>query len=81
MSSALIPPATGAARFTLADGGTLIATYAGSLAACTSCTVTRLGPRLQRLQVEATSDVTAGGLVLSSSAVSRRLRWDLYIVD
>lgn len=77
----LISTATGAARFSLADGGTLSATYGGNLAACAACTVTRLGPRLQRLQVEATADVDAGGLHLSSSAVTRRLRWDLYIVD
>jgi sulfoquinovosidase len=77
----MISTASGAARFTLADGGTLSATYAGNVAACTSCTLTRLGSRLQRLQVEAQSDVDAGGLHLSSSAVSRRLRWDLYIVD
>ncbi|HEX9100872.1 MAG TPA: hypothetical protein VF997_01645, partial [Polyangia bacterium] len=77
----MVSTATGAARFTLADGGTLAASYAGNLAACASCTVTRLGPRLQRVQVQATGDVDAGGLHLSSSAVSRRLRWDLYIVD
>jgi alpha-glucosidase (family GH31 glycosyl hydrolase) len=77
----LISTASGTARFTLADGGTPSATYAGNLAACASCTVTRLGPRLQRLQVEATGDVSAGGLALSASGVSRRLRWDLYIVD
>jgi sulfoquinovosidase len=77
----MISTATGAARFTLADGGTLAASYAGNLAACATCTVTRLGARLQRVQVEATGDVDAGGLHLSSSAVSRRLRWDLYIVD
>jgi hypothetical protein len=73
--------ATGAASFSLADGGTLSATYGGNLAACATCAVTRLGPRLQRLQVEATSDVDAGGLHLSSTGVSRRLRWDLYVVD
>ncbi|MCU1283559.1 MAG: Alpha-xylosidase [bacterium] len=77
----VISTASGAARFTLADGGTLAASYAGNVAACAGCTLTRLGARLQRLQVEATSDVDAGGLHLSSSAVSRRLRWDLYIVD
>jgi len=77
----LISTATGAARFSLADGGTLSATYGGNLGTCASCTVTRIGPRLQRLQVEATGDVTAGGLSLSSSGVARRLRWDLYIVD
>jgi len=77
----LISTATGAARFSLADGGTLSATYGGNLGTCASCTVTRIGPRLQRLQVEATGNVTAGGLSLSSSGVARRLRWDLYIVD
>ena len=77
----LISTATGAARFTLADGGTLAATYAGNVTACPGCTLARLGPRLQRLQVEATSAIDAGGLHLSSTAVSRRLRWDLYIVD
>jgi hypothetical protein len=77
----MISTATGAARFTLADGGTLAATYNGNLAACATCALTRLGPRLQRLQVEATAAIDAGGLHISSSAVSRRLRWDLYIVD
>ena len=77
----MISKTTGAAQFTLADGGTLSATYGGNLAACATCTVTQLGPRLQRVQVEATSDVDAGGLHLTSTAVSRRLRWDLYIVD
>ena len=80
----LLSAATGRASFTLADGGTLSATYAGGLQApaCAGCaTVTRLGPRLQRIQVSAQADLVAGGLLLSSSAVSRRLRWDLYIVD
>lgn len=77
----VVSTATSAAHFAFADGGTLAATYAGNLAACASCTVTPLGARLQRLQVEATGDVDAGGLHLSSSGVSRRLRWDLYIVD
>jgi hypothetical protein len=36
---------------------------------------------VQRLQVEASDDVDAGGLHLHPTAVGRRLRWDLYIVD
>ncbi len=77
----MISTATGTAQFTLADGGTLSATYSGNVAACATCTLTPLAPRLQELQVETTGDVDAGGLHLSSTAVSRRLRWDLYIVD
>jgi alpha-D-xyloside xylohydrolase len=77
----MISTATGTAQFTLADGGTLSATYSGNVAACATCTLTPLAPRLQELQVETTGDVDAGGLHLSSSAVTRRLRWDLYIVD
>ena len=77
----MISKSTGAAQLTLADGGTLAASYTGNLAACATCTVTQLGARLQRLQVETTAAVDAGGLHLSSTAVSRRLRWDLYIVD
>ncbi len=73
--------ATGRAHFDFADGGSLDATYAGGLAACAGCTITRLGPRVQRLQVEASGDVAAGGLALSPHSVGRRLRWDLYIVD
>ncbi|MCA1662877.1 MAG: hypothetical protein LC659_01125 [Myxococcales bacterium] len=77
----VISTATAAARFTLADGGTLAASYVGQLAACARCTATPVGARLQRLQAEASGDVDAGGLRLSSSGASRRLRWDLYIVD
>jgi len=62
-------------------GGTLEATYDGSPIACTGCTVTRLGPRVQRVQVEATADVTAGGLKLHASSITRRLRWDVYVID
>ncbi len=72
---------TGRATFTLADGGTLDATYDGSPIACATCTVTVLGPRVQRVQVEAMADVTAGGLSLHSSGVARSLRWDLYVID
>jgi bifunctional ADP-heptose synthase (sugar kinase/adenylyltransferase) len=73
--------ATGTATFTLADGGTLTAHYDGTAIACTGCTVTRIGPRVQRVQVEATADVAAGGLVLQSVGVTRRLRWDVYVID
>lgn len=69
------------ATFTLADGGTLAAHYDGAPITCAGCTVTPLGPRVQRVQVEATDDVTAGGLTLHPTNVTRRLRWDLYIVD
>ncbi|HXU68792.1 MAG TPA: TIM-barrel domain-containing protein [Polyangia bacterium] len=77
----VVSKSSGAAQFTLADGGTLSATYSGNLAACATCTVTPLGARLQEVKVEATGDVDAGGLHLSSSGVGRRLRWDLYVVD
>jgi alpha-glucosidase (family GH31 glycosyl hydrolase) len=73
--------ATGSATFTLADGGTLAAMYDGSPIACTGCTVTRLGPRVQRVQVTATTDVAAGGLTLHASGISRSLRWDVYVID
>jgi alpha-D-xyloside xylohydrolase len=76
-----ISRATGTATFTLSDGGTLTAHYDGTPIACTGCTVTQLGPRVQRVQVQATADVTAGGLTLQSSGVTRRLRWDVYVID
>ncbi|MEP6862032.1 MAG: hypothetical protein ABJE66_15515 [Deltaproteobacteria bacterium] len=66
--------ATGTATFTLADGSTLTAHYDGSAIACTGCTVTRLGPRVQRVQVTAPTDLAAGGLTLQSVGVTRRLR-------
>jgi alpha-glucosidase len=69
------------AGFTFADASSLAATYDGTAIACTGCTVTRIGPRVQRVQVEATSDVAAGGLTLHSTGVTRRLRWDLYVID
>lgn len=43
--------------------------------------VTRIGPRVQRVQVAATTDVAAGGLSLHASGVTRRLRWDVYVID
>jgi hypothetical protein len=76
----LVSTTRGDASFTLADGGVVAAAYSGGLAGCSGCTITRLSPRLQRVQVEA-SAVDAGGLHLLSSGISRRLRWDLYIVD
>lgn len=69
------------ATFTFADHGNLAATYDGTPIACTGCTVTRIGPRVQRVQVEATGDVAAGGLMLHATAVPRRLRWDIYVID
>ena len=76
-----ISRATRRATFALADGGTLEASYDGLPIACTGCTVTRVGPRVQRVQLEATADVAAGGLSLRSAGVTRRLRWDVYIID
>jgi alpha-glucosidase (family GH31 glycosyl hydrolase) len=76
-----ISRATGRATFTLADGGVLAASYDGSPIACTGCTVTRVGPRVQRVQVTTTADLAAGGLALHASGVTRRLRWDVYVVD
>jgi alpha-glucosidase (family GH31 glycosyl hydrolase) len=76
-----ISHATGSATFTLADGGTFTAHYDGTPIACTGCTITRIGPRVQRVQVEATADVAAGGLALQSANVTRRLRWDVYVID
>ena len=76
-----ISRATGSAAFTLADRGTLAAHYDGSPIACAGCTVVRIGPRVQRVQVEATGDVDAGGLTLRATGVTRRLRWDVYVID
>ena len=76
----VISAGTGAAHFTLADGSTLDATYTGGLATCTGCTITQVGARVQRVQVSG-SDVTAGGLHLGETGVSRTLSWDLYVID
>jgi hypothetical protein len=43
--------------------------------------VTAIGPRVQRVQVSATADVSAGGLTLHASGVARTLRWDVYVID
>lgn len=75
-----ISAGTGAARFTLADGGVLEATYTGALAPCTGCTITQVSPRVQRIEVTG-NDVTAGGLHLGATGVTRTLRWDLYVID
>ncbi|MDB4967189.1 MAG: Alpha-xylosidase [Myxococcales bacterium] len=78
----LISAATGSASFTLADGGTLTARYGGGgNVACSGCVVTRLSPRLERVQVEARGDLDAGALGVRASSIARRVRWDLYIVD
>jgi alpha-glucosidase (family GH31 glycosyl hydrolase) len=74
-----ISHATGRAIFSLAEG-TLEADYDGSMIVCTAC-VTRVGPRVQRVQIEATGDVTLGGLSLHATGVTRRLRWDVYVID
>jgi alpha-glucosidase (family GH31 glycosyl hydrolase) len=76
-----ISRATGRATFTLAGGGTLEADYNGLAIACTGCTVTPLGPRVQRVQVSASADVSAGGLMLHASGIARTLRWDIYVID
>ena len=76
-----ISRATGSAAFTLADGSTLSAHYDGSPIACTGCTVTPIGTRVQRVQVDATADIAAGGLSLHSVGVTRSLRWDVYVID
>jgi alpha-glucosidase (family GH31 glycosyl hydrolase) len=76
----VISAASGQAHFTLADGSTLDATYAGGLATCTGCTITQVSARVQRIQVTG-SDVTAGGLHLTESGVTRALSWDLYVID
>jgi alpha-glucosidase (family GH31 glycosyl hydrolase) len=77
----VISAARGTATFTLAGGATLTAHYDGSAVACNACTVTQLGERVQRVRVETTADLAAGGLSVSSTGVTRRLRWDLYLVD
>jgi alpha-glucosidase len=69
--------AAGHASFTLADGTTLDATYTGGLTSCTGCTVTRLGPRVQRVQV--TGPVT--GALTTATTSARQIRWDLYLID
>ena len=73
--------ATGRSTFTLADGGTLEARYDGAPIACAGCTVTRVGPRVQRVQVETTADLAAGGLSFHTAGVARRVRWDVYVID
>ena len=73
--------ATGRAGFSLGGGKTLEARYDGAPIACAGCTVTRLSPRVQRVQVEATADVAAGGLTLHATGITRRLRWDVYVID
>ena len=72
---------TGRATFAMATGGTLAAAYDGTPIACAGCTVTRLGPRVQRVQVDTMADVAAGGLTLRATGISRHLRWDLYVID
>jgi alpha-glucosidase len=76
-----ISKALGRATFTLADGSTLEADYDGTAIACAGCTVTQIGPRVQRVQVDATADVAAGGLSLHSTGITRSLSWDLYVID
>ena len=76
-----VSKATGKATFTLADGGTLTATYSGAAISCAGCTVTQVGARVQRVQVTTTADTTAGGLALASTNVTRKLRWDIYVID
>ncbi|HEY3357227.1 MAG TPA: TIM-barrel domain-containing protein [Polyangia bacterium] len=89
----LLSPATGAARFTLWDGGELGATLGGAfappalaeaaseadLATCAGCwRRDDLGGGLARIRISATGDVAAGGLTLHA-AVGRRVRWDLHL--
>jgi alpha-glucosidase (family GH31 glycosyl hydrolase) len=76
----VISATSGQAHFTLADGGTLDATYTGNLTSCTDCMITRVSARVQRLQVTG-NDITAGGLHLGQTGVTRTLRWDLFVVD
>lgn len=76
-----VSKATGKATFTLADGGTLTATYSGASISCAGCTVTQVSSRVQRVQVTTTADTTAGGLALKSTNVTRKLRWDIYVID
>lgn len=76
----VISRAGGHSSFALVEGGTLDATYAGGLAPCTGCTITRVSARVQRIQVTG-SDVTAGGLHLTETGITRTLRWDLYVID
>lgn len=71
---------TGRAAFSLAAGSFEV-TYDGAAIACSGCTVTRIGSRVQRVQVEATAPVVAGGLALRAPGVSRRVRWDIYVID
>ena len=76
-----ISRASGTATFTLADGGMLTAHYDGAPIACAGCTIVRLGPRVQRVHVEATEDVAAGGTSLHVANAVRRVRFDLYVID
>ncbi len=81
------------AAFTAYDGTVLEATWFGAiaepalplaasdddLATCTSCfRRTQVAPNLERIQISASGDVTAGGLTLHAQG-TRRIRWDLYL--
>lgn len=92
----LLSTDTGKASFTFWDGETLRATWSGGfsppafgqaisetdLATCGQCwSATTLEPGLTRVRISSSSpDVTAGGLRLESM-VSRKIRWDLYLVE
>jgi alpha-glucosidase (family GH31 glycosyl hydrolase) len=87
--------ATQQAAFTLADGSGLSVDWSGGfappssqkagseaeLATCAACWLTQpLPDGVTRARVSATGAVGAGGLALQSTS-SRRVRWDLYLVE
>ena len=88
--------ASGAAVFTLADGGTLDASWTGGfiapaaltqaatedeLATCAGCWWRdTLGPTLDRVRISAPAGTVTAGGLTVTSATGRRIRWDLYLV-
>lgn len=93
----LVTLATGQASFTLWDGGNLEVEWTGTfvppsgfteasdeaeLSTCDGCYLVQdLGGGLARVRLSTTdASVIAGGLELTSS-VTRRIRWDLYLVE
>ncbi len=92
----LISTATGKAAFSIFDGSVLSATWSGNfsaptlpqaadesaLATCDGCWLqTQIAPGVQRVRVSGGgASVTAGGLALSAAS-SRRIRWDLFLVE
>jgi sulfoquinovosidase len=91
----LVSTETGAASFTLWDGGTLAVTWSGGfapgpltqvtdeaeLATCNGCYLQEDLGGFARVRISSSeAEVVAGGLTLAEH-VDRRVRWDLYLVE